>query len=127
MTLVRQNDLLRERFVSVGKHSGIAQVSAMQLLANCPLCRRPHGARGLHIAASILRMKHQELSEEGVRIAVRESSPEKSAYIRTGRIPRCDPHAKAFFENYWLERKPSTGAHRCLHGSCSAIGYFEAA
>jgi transposase len=42
---------------------------------------------------------------------------------------RCDPHAKAFFESCWLERKLACRRSLLLRGSCCTpyMGYFGAA
>jgi hypothetical protein len=61
MTLVRQDDLLRKRYQLLVSIPGIAQVSAMQLLAE--LSTLPSdlaGENGSHIAALILLTRYQE-------------------------------------------------------------------
>jgi hypothetical protein len=61
MTVVRQDDLLRKRYELLVSIPGIAQVSAMQLLAE--LSTLPQTLRcenGSHTEASIQLMKYQE-------------------------------------------------------------------
>jgi transposase len=80
---------------------GIAQVSAMQLLAELSTLPPDLTLREWsHVAALILLMKYRKLSEDGVSHQPRGKSPfEKSALHAALAASRCDPHAKVFFES----------------------------
>jgi transposase len=110
MTLVRQDDLLRKRFELLVSIPGIAQVSAMQLLAE--LSTLPpdltvrewvaHSDSGLDPA--------HEISGSSVRKASRISRAgnrhlRRALYMPALVASRCDPHAKAFFESLLARNK----------------------
>jgi transposase len=132
MTVVRLDDLLRKRYELLVSIPGIAQVGAMQLLAELATLPLDLTVREW-VAHSGLDPAH-EISGSSVRKASRISRAGNRHLRRALYMPglvasRCDPHAKAFFEASWLETKPVCRYSLPLRGSCSMpfTGYFEAA
>jgi transposase len=108
MTLVRQDDLLRKRFELLVSIPGIAQVSAMQLLAELSTLPSDLTVREW-VAHSGLDPAH-EISGSSVRKASRISRAGNRHLIRALYMPalvasRCDPHAKAFFDSLLARKK----------------------
>jgi transposase len=103
MTLVRQDDLLRKRY-----EPGIAQVSAVQLLAELSTLPPDLTVREW-VAHSGLDPAH-EISGSSVRKASRISRAgnrhlRRALYMPALVASRCDPHAKAFFESLLARKK----------------------
>jgi transposase len=108
MTLVRQDDLLRKRFELLVSIPGIAQVSAMQLLAELSTLPPDLTVREW-VAHSGLDPAH-EISGSSVRKASRISRSgnrhlRRALYMPALVASRCDPHAKAFFESLLARNK----------------------
>jgi transposase len=108
MTLVRQDDLLRKRFELLISIPGIAQVSAMQLLAELSTLPSDLTVREW-VAHSGLDPAH-EMSGTSVRKASRISRAgnrhlRRALYMPALVASRCDPHAKVFFENLLARNK----------------------
>ena len=108
MTLVRQDDLLRERFALLVSIPGIAQVSAMQLLAELSTLPSDLTVREW-VAHSGLDPAHQT-SGSSVRKASRISRAgnrhlRRALYMPALVASRCDPHMKVFFENLLARNK----------------------
>jgi transposase len=108
MTLVRQDDLLRQRFDLLVSIPGIAQVSAMQLLAELSTLPSDLTVREW-VAHSGLDPAH-EMSGSSVRKASRISRAgnrhlRRALYMPALVASRCDPHAKAFFESLLARKK----------------------
>jgi transposase len=108
MTLVRQDDLLRKRYELFVSIPGIAQVSAMQLLAELSMLpsdltvREWVAHRGLDPA--------HEISGSSVRRASRISRAgnrhlRRALYMPALVASRCDPHAKAFCDSLLARKK----------------------
>jgi transposase len=117
MTLVRQDDLLRKRFELLVSIPGIAQVSAMQLLAELSTMPPDLTVREW-VAHSGLDPAH-EISGSSVRKASRISRAgnrhlEKSAlHAGPDRIPLRSPRKGLFREPLGSKQSPPTGAHCC--------------
>src|SRR5271170_106616 len=117
MTLVRQDDLLRKRFDLLVSIPGIAQVSAMQLLAELSTMPSDLTVRQW-VAHSGLDPAH-EISGSSVRKASRISRAgnrhlRRALYMPALVASRCDPHAKAFFDSLLARNKARLqGAHCC--------------
>jgi transposase len=117
MTLVRQEDLLRKRYELLVSIPGIAQVSAMQLLAELSTLPSDLTVREW-VAHSGLDPAH-EISGSSVRKASRISRAgnrhlRRALYMPTLVASRCDPHAKAFFESLLARNKARLqGTHCC--------------
>ena len=99
MTLVRQDDLLRKRYELLVSIPGVAQVSAMQLLAELSTLPSDLTVREW-VAHSGLDPAH-EISGSSVRKASRISRAgnrhlKRALYMPALVASRCDPHAKAF-------------------------------
>ena len=108
MTLVRQEDLLRKRYELLVSIPGIAQVSAMQLLAELSTLPSDLTVREW-VAHSSLDPAHEnirKLGEEGVAYQpCGKSSPKKSALqAGAGRIPLRSPR-KGFLESLLARNK----------------------
>jgi transposase len=108
MTLVRQDDLLRKRFELLVSIPGIAQVSAMQLLAELSTLPPDLTVREW-VAHSGLDPAH-EISGSSVRKASRISRAgnrhlRRALYMPALVASRCDPHAKAFFDSLLARNK----------------------
>jgi transposase len=108
MTLVRQDDLLRRRYELLVSIPGIAQVSAMQLLAELSTLPPDLTVREW-VAHSGLDPAH-EISGSSVRKASRISRAgnrhlRRALYMPALVASRCDPHAKAFFESLLARNK----------------------
>ncbi|MDE1154405.1 MAG: IS110 family transposase [Acidobacteriaceae bacterium] len=108
MALVRQDDLLRKRFELLVSIPGIAQVSAMQLLAELSTLPSDLTVREW-VAHSGLDPAH-EMSGSSVRKASRISRAgnrhlRRALYMPALVASRRDPHAKAFFENLVARKK----------------------
>src|SRR3984957_14421494 len=108
MTLVRQDDLLRRRYELLVGIPGIAQVSAMQLLAELSTLPSDLTVREW-VAHSGLDPAH-EISGSSVRKASRISRAGNRHLRRAVYMPelvasRCDPHARAFFESLLARNK----------------------
>jgi transposase len=108
MTLVRENDLLRKRYELLVSIPGIAQVSAMQLLAELSTLPSDLTVREW-VAHSGLDPAH-EMSGTSVRKASRISRAgnrhlRRALYMPALVASRCDPHAKAFFESLLARNK----------------------
>jgi transposase len=108
MALVRQDDLLRKRFELLVSIPGIAQVSAMQLLAELSTLPSDLTVREW-VAHSGLDPAH-EISGSSVRKASRISRAgnrhlRRALYMPALVASRCDPHAKAFFESLLARKK----------------------
>jgi transposase len=117
-----QDDLLRKRYELLVSIPGIAQVSAMQLLAELSTLPSDLTVREW-VAHSGLDPAH-EMSGSSVRKASRISRAgnrhlRRALYMPVLVASRCDPHAKAFFEASWLETKPVYRHSLPLRGSCS--------
>jgi len=105
MTLVRQDDFLRKRFELLVSIPGIAQVSAMQLLAELSTLPSDLTVREW-VAHSGLDPAH-EISGSSVRKASRwKSSPEKRFICRHWSHPVAIPTQKPFSKTFWLEKRP---------------------
>ena len=116
MTLVRQDDLLRNRFELLVTIPGIAEVSAMQLLAELSTLPSDLTVREW-VAHSGLDPAH-EVSGSSVRkashISRAGSSPEKSTlYAGAGRLPLRSPRKGLFLKPAGSKESSSTGAHCC--------------
>ena len=108
MTLVRQDDLLRKRYELLVSIPGIAQVSAMQLLAELSTLPPDLTVREW-VAHSGLDPAH-EISGSSVRKASRISRAgnrhlRRALYMPALVASRCDPHARAFFESLLARNK----------------------
>jgi transposase len=108
MTLVRLDDLLRKRYELLVSIPGIAQVSAMQLLAELSTLPSDLTVREW-VAHSGLDPAH-EISGSSVRKASRISRAgnrhlRRALYMPALVASRCDPHAKAFFESLLARNK----------------------
>jgi transposase len=108
MTLVRQDDLLRKRFELLVSIPGIAQVSAIQLLAELSTLPPDLTVREW-VAHSGLDPAH-EISGSSVRKASRISRAgnrhlRRALYMPALVASRCDPHAKAFFDSLLARNK----------------------
>ena len=108
MTLIRQDDLLRKHFELLVSIPGIAQVSAMQLLAELSTLPSDLTVREW-VAHSGLDPAH-EISGSSVRKASRISRAgnrhlRRALYMPALVASRCDPHAKAFFESLLGRKK----------------------
>jgi transposase len=108
MALVREDDLLRKRYDLLISIPGIAQVSAMQLLAELSTLPSDLTVREW-VAHSGLDPAH-EISGSSVRKASRISHAgnrhlRRALYMPSLVASRCDPHAKAFFENLLARNK----------------------
>jgi Transposase IS116/IS110/IS902 family len=132
MTLVREDHLLRKRYELLISIPGIAQVSAMQLLAELSTLPSDLTVREW-VAHSGLDPAH-EISGSSVRKASRISRAGNRRLRRALYMPALvasvailtqDPFSKAS----WLETKPVYKHSLLLRGSCStpSMGYFEAA
>jgi transposase len=115
MTVIRQEDLLRKRYELLVSIPGIAQVSAMQLLAELSTLPPDLTVREW-VAHSGLDPAH-ETSGTSVRKASRISRAgnrhlRRALYMPALVASRCDPHAKAFFESLITRNKARfTGTH----------------
>jgi hypothetical protein len=108
MTFVRQDDLLRKRFELLVSIPGIAQVSAMQLLAELSTLPPDLTVREW-VAHSGLDPAH-EISGSSVRRASRISHSgnrhlRRALYMPALVASRCDPYAKAFFDSLLARNK----------------------
>jgi transposase len=108
MTLVRLDDVLRKRFELLVSIPGIAQVSAMQLLAELSTLPSNLTVREW-VAHSGLDPTH-ETSGSSVRKASRISRAgnrhlRRALYMPALVASRCDPHAKAFFDSLLARNK----------------------
>jgi transposase len=108
MTLVRQDDLLRKRYELLVSIPGIAQVSAMQLLAELSTLPSDLTVREW-VAHSGLDPAH-EISGSSVRKASRISRAgnrhlRRALYMPALVASRCDPHTKFFFERLLARNK----------------------
>jgi transposase len=108
MTLVRENVLLRKRYELLVSIPGIAQVSAMQLLAELSTLPSDLTVREW-VAHSGLDPAH-EMSGTSVRKASRISRAgnrhlRRALYMPALVASRCDPHAKAFYESLLARNK----------------------
>ena len=108
MTLVRQDDLLRKRYELLVSIPDIAQVSAMQLLAELSTLPSDLTVREW-VARSGLDPAH-EISGSSVRKASRISRAgnrhlRRALYMPALVASRCDPHAKAFYESLLARNK----------------------
>jgi transposase len=108
MTLVREDDLLRKRYELLISIPGIAQVSAMQLLAELSTLPSDLTVREW-VAHSGLDPAH-EISGSSVRKASRISRAgnrhlRRALYMPALVASRCDPYAKAFFESLLARNK----------------------
>jgi transposase len=108
ITLVRQDDLLRKRYELLVSIPGIAQVSAMQLLAELSTLPRDLTVREW-AAHSGLDPAH-EISGSSVRKASRISRAgnrhlRRALYMPALVASRCDPHARALFESLLARNK----------------------
>jgi transposase len=108
MTHIRQDDLLRKRYELLVSIPGIAQVSAMQLLAELSTLPPDLTVREW-VAHSGLDPAH-ETSGSSVKKASRISRAgnrhlRRALYMPALVASRCDPHAKAFFESLLARKK----------------------
>jgi transposase len=108
MTLVRQDELLRKRYELLVSIPGVAQVSAMQLLAELSTLPSDLTVREW-VAHGGLDPAH-EISGSSVRRASRISRAgnrhlRRALYIPALVASRCDPHAKAFFDSLLARKK----------------------
>jgi transposase len=108
MTVIRRDDLLRKRYELLVSIPGIAQVSAMQLLAELSTLPPDLTVRQW-VAHSGLDPAH-EISGSSVRKASRISRAGNRHLRRALYMPplvasRCDPHAKTFFESLLARKK----------------------
>jgi transposase len=108
MIVIRQDDLLRKRYELIVSIPGIAQVSAMQLLAELSTLPPDLSVREW-VAHSGLDPAH-EISGSSVRKASRISRAgnrhlRRALYMPALVASRCDPHAKAFFESLLARKK----------------------
>lgn len=108
LTLVRQDELLRNRFELLVSIPGIAHVSAMQLLAELSTLPSNLTVREW-VAHSGLDPAH-EVSGSSVRKASRISRAgnrhlRRALYMPALVASRCDPYAKAFFESLLARKK----------------------
>jgi transposase len=108
MTLIRQDDLLRKRYELLVSMPGIAQVSAMQLLAELSTLPPDLTVREW-VAHSGLDPAH-ETSGSSVKKASRISRAgnrhlRRALYMPALVASRCDPHTKAFFESLLARKK----------------------
>jgi transposase len=108
MTIVRQDDLLRKRYELLVSIPGIAQVSAMQLLAELSTLPSDLTVREW-VAHSGLDPAH-EISGSSVRKASRISRAgnrhlRRALYMPALVASRCDPHARVFFESLLARNK----------------------
>jgi transposase len=108
MALVRQDDLRRKRFELLVSIPGIAQVSAMQLLAELSTLPSDLTVREW-VAHSGLDPAH-EVSGSSLRKASRISRAgnrhlRRALYMPALVASRCDPHAKTFFESLPTRKK----------------------
>jgi len=108
MTLVRQDDLLRKRYELLVSIPGIAQVSAMQLLAELSTLPSDLTVREW-VAHSGIDPAH-EISGSSLRKASRISRAgnrhlRRALYMPALVASRCDPHAKAFFKSLLPRKK----------------------
>jgi transposase len=117
MIVIRQDDLLRKRYELIVSIPGIAQVSAMQLLAELSTLPPDLSVREW-VAHSGLDPAH-EISGSSVRKASRISRAgnrhlRRALYMPALVASRCDPHAKAFFRKpLGSKESPFTGTHCC--------------
>jgi len=108
MMLVRQNELLYQRYLLLVSVPGIAQVSAIQLLAE--LCTLPSDLTVREwVAHSGLDPAH-EMSGTSVKKASRISRAgnrhlRRALYMPALVASRCDPYLKAFFESLLARSK----------------------
>jgi transposase len=108
MTLIKQDDLLGKRYELLISIPGIAQVSAMQLLAELSTLPQDLTVREW-VAHSGLDPAH-EVSGSSVRKTSRISRAgnrhlRRALYMPALVASRCDPHAKAFFEGLLSRKK----------------------
>jgi len=108
MTLVRQDDLLHKRYELLVSIPGIAQVSAMQLLAELSTLPSELTVREW-VAHSGLDPAH-EMSGTSVIKASRISRAgnrhlRRALYMPALVASRCDPHVKAFFDSLLARKK----------------------
>jgi transposase len=108
MTLVRQDELFHRRYQLLVSIPGIAQVSAIQLLAELSTLPSDLTVREW-VAHSGLDPAH-EISGTSVRKASRISRAgnrhlRRALYMPALVASRCDPHAKAFFESLLARNK----------------------
>ena len=108
IALVREDDVLRKRYELLVSSPGIAQVSAMQLLAELSTLPSDLTVREW-VAHSGLDPAH-EISGSSVRKASRISRAgnrhlRRALYMPALVASRCDPHAKAFFESLLARNK----------------------
>jgi transposase len=103
MTLIKQDDLLGKRYELLISIPGIAQVSAMQLLAE--LSTLPQDLTVREWVVCEKDVSHQPCGK---------SSPEKSAlYASSGRVPLRSPCESLFRRPLVSEEGSFTGPHRC--------------
>jgi len=108
MALVREDEVLRKRYELLVSIPGIAQVSAMQLLAELSTLPPDLTVREW-VAHSGLDPAH-EISGSSVRKASHISRAgnrhlRRALYMPALVASRCDPHAKAFFESLLARNK----------------------
>jgi transposase len=108
MKVIRQEDLLRKRYELLVSIPGIAQVSAMQLLAELSTLPPDLTVREW-VAHSGLDPAH-ETSGSSVRKASRISRAgnrhlRRALYMPALVASRCHPHAKAFFQSLLARKK----------------------
>jgi hypothetical protein len=126
LTLVRQDELLRNRFELLVSIPGIAQVSAMQLLAELSTLPSDLTVREW-VAHSDVGPAH-EVSGSSVRKASRISRAgnrhlRRALYMPALVASRCDPHTKAFFRKPASSKEgPSTGAYRGCEKVAASTG-----
>ncbi len=108
MAVIRQDELLRKRYELLISIPGVAQVSAMQLLAELSTLPPDLTVREW-VAHSGLDPAH-EISGSSVRKPSRISRAgnrhlRRALYMPALVASRCDPHAKAFFESLLARNK----------------------
>ena len=108
MTVIRQDDLLRKRYELLVSIPGVAQVSAMQLLAELSTLPPDLTVREW-VAHSGLDPAH-EMSGSSVRKSSRISRAgnrhlRRALYMPALVASRCDPHARAFYESLLARKK----------------------